>query len=365
MQWPHSVWLMVAVVALGCEKAPAVEESPEVFPVAAPGVGASITTEYVGKVEAVRHVEFRSRLRGVLEQQGVDEGQAVKAGQLLFSVSASEHQAELEQAKAAAESAVAELKGAQIALENTTMLFEKKVISAAEHQIAEAKVAELTARVRAAKAQASQAAVTLSWAELRAPFDGVVNRVPRKVGSLVAEGDLLTTLTDAREVFVYFRVSEREYLALTARGAPAQRQPVRLKLANGAPYAHEGVIDAVDSEFDRDSGTIAFRARFPNAALLLKHGATATVVLAGEARDSVVVPQLATFEVQENLYVYVVDEQDAVHARRIVPRVRLDDAFVLESGLGVGERIVLEGVHKLREGARITALAPVPPSASR
>lgn len=178
---------------------------------------------------------------------------------------------------------------------------------------------------------------------------------------MVAEEELLTTLTNTSEVVVYFRVSEQEYLDWAARAPEERPRTVALKLANGAPYAAEGVIDAVESEFDEQTGNLAFRARFPNEQGLLKHGATGKVVIRSALGEALLVPQRATFEVQENVYVYTVDASGTVHATRIVPRQRLGEHFVVESGLAETDRFVLEGVQQLKDGARIVARAEPSP----
>lgn len=345
--------LSAVVVACGGERVIA-STTPEEFIVATPTVGAVVEREFVGQVRAVRHVELRARARGVVEAAHVDEGQRVKAGQLLFTLGTRAVQQELERARATVASAVAELRAAQIAHDNTRMLFDRQVVSNAELELASAQVAALEARLREARAEEGHAEVNLSFGAVRAPFDGVINRLPRRVGSLVAEDELLTTLADTSEMHVYFQVSEQEYLALSRR-PQGMGAGVTLKLADGSVHPHAGSIDAVESEFDRATGNIAFRARFPNPDGLLRHGASGKVVLRESLDDAIVVPQQSTFEVQEHLFVFTVDDEDIVHATRLMPRARLADTFVVESGLAAGDRFVVEGAQRLRHGQRIVA----------
>lgn len=348
------------VALAGCDPE-VVKESPSEFPVGAPTVSSSwVDREYVGKVEAVRYVELRSRLKGFIEQLGVDEGQSVKAGQLLFAISARELGQEVKKARAAIDVAAAELEAAKVEQKNSKMLLEKSIASQTEYDLATARVAALSAKLEEARAQEGQAQINLSYGQLRAPFDGVVNRIPRKVGAMVSEEELLTTLTDTQEVFVYFRLSEQEYLDAAAAGGPPKS--VSLKLANGALYPEQGTVDAVETEFDEDTGNLALRARFSNKEGLLKHGSTGKVVVRTELGRTLVVPQAATFEIQELLYVYTLDAEDRARATRIVPRARLDEAFVVESGVTEKNRIVLEGVHKVREGQLVT-IRPGPEAA--
>jgi membrane fusion protein (multidrug efflux system) len=333
----------------------------EEFPVGSPSVGASFAREYVGQVQATRYVEFRARHKGVIERVGVDEGKRARKGQLLFAISAKELRQEVAKARAAVESAAAELKAARVEAGNTRLLVENKVSSRTELDAAEARLASLEAKVREAEAEADRAEVDLSLARIHAPFSGVVNRIPRKVGSLVLEDELLTTLTDTSEVFVYFRVSEQEYLAQAARVGAGRREPVSLVLADGTPYAHPGFIDTVESEFDKETGNISFRARFPNPQGLLRHGATGKIVIRSEDPAAVVVPQSSTFEIQEHLYVYTVAPDGVVHATLVTPRARTKVGLVLESGLDATARIVLEGAQRLKDGARIIAKAAPSP----
>jgi membrane fusion protein (multidrug efflux system) len=233
-------------------------------------------------------------------------------------------------------------------------LFEKRVVSPTEMALVDSKAQSLQAKLDVAKAEEGQAAINLGYAELRSPFDGVVNRTPKKVGSMVEEGELLTTVTDVSSILVYFAVSEREYLQY--RGGKEERaSEVRLKLVDGTLHEKPGVIDTVETEFDRKTGTIAFRARFPNEALLVRHGSSVKVLVKTWLKGALTVPQKSTFEVQEHVYVYAVDEKNQVRSRRIIPRMRIDDAYVIESGLTVNDRFVLEGLQKVKEGATIVA----------
>jgi RND family efflux transporter MFP subunit len=354
----------LALVLVACKAAPATE-AQDVFPIALPSrADAEYEREYVGEVQAVQRTEIRSRVKGRIESVGVDEGKAVKAGQVLFSIGSKQLQQELRRARAAAASAAAELKAAEVERTNTRMLLEKSVVSPAEMALLESKVQSLAARVEEARAQETYASINLSYAEVRAPFDGVVNRIPKKVGSLVEEGELLTTLTNPSEVFVYFRVSEQEYLEHAAAKEEGRPRTVSFKLANGELLSGVGTMDAVESEIDRNTGTIAFRARFQNQRQMLKHGSSGKIVVKSTFPDAVVIPQKSTFEVQDHVYVYVVDAEGRARARRIQPKVRLKDTFVVQSGLAAGERFIAEGIQKVKDGERIAIRTGSAPSVS-
>ncbi len=354
--------LALAILLAGCSsKSEAVElaaESRPAFPVASPVVADRfIEREYVAEIRAVRYAEVRSRIKGIVESVGVDEGQAVKAGATLFSIGARALRQDALVAKAAAVTAEAELRAGQVERENIQLLLDKNVVSKAEVAVLDSKIQTLRAKVEEARAGTGRAAVELGYATIKAPFDGVVNRIPHKAGSAVGEAELLTTIMDASEVHAYFRVSELEYLAYSA--ADERPKEVTLKLIDGSAFGSPGVIDAVETEFDAATGNIAFRAKFPNAAGTLKHGSSGKVVLKTELRGALLVPQKSTFEVQGQLFVYALDADNTARARRLVPKTRLGDAFVVESGLQKDDRFVLEGVQKVKEGSRID-VRPVP-----
>lgn len=294
----------------------------------------------------------------------VDEGQPVKANAPLFALNARELQQQVRKARAETKAAEAEFEVALVKQKNLQLLFDKQIISDAEMALLRSKVESLRAHIEESKVTEEQASAGLAFATLRAPFDGMVNRVRYRIGNLVSEDDLLTTLTDTREVLVYFRLSERDYLEYRANASEPQGQPannlgnlatqkVSLKLADGSPYPESGVIDAVESEFDRATGNLAVRARFVNAGQILKHGASGKIVLGNRLDNVLVIPQKSTFEIQGNLYVYALDENNVPRAQRIVTRARVNESFVVESGLKTADRFVVEGIQRIKEGVAI------------
>jgi len=348
--------LVAAALTVGCgQREVAAETSPPPrYPVVSPTVeDVTLEREYVAEIRAVRHAEVRSRVKGVLESVAVDEGQAVTAGQRLFTVNALVLARAERVARAATLGAKAELDAAELELQNTRLLRDGNVVSSAELAVVEAKVQTLRAKLQEAKANADRASVERSLAEVTAPFDGVINRIPRRVGSAISEDELLTTITDTAEVFAYFRITEREYLEYVTGTASAAPRRASLRLVDGSVFPFEGAVDAIANELDRSTGTLTYRARFPNPAGTLKHGSSGKVILTTELPGALLVPQRATFDVQGDLYVYVVDEGSVARARKLVVKARVGDAFVVERGLDRSERIILEGVQKVRDGARV------------
>jgi membrane fusion protein, multidrug efflux system len=188
----------------------------------------------------------------------------------------------------------------------------------------------------------------------QAPFDGLVGRFPCQRGSLVLKGETLTTLSDNSLMWVYFNVPEARYLEYMADVSQNKEDPkIELVLANGNKFQHVGKIGAIAAEFNTDTGDIAFRTDFPNPDRLLRHGQTGTVLINRVLKDAIVIPQRATFEILDKRYVYVVDMDHVAHQREIVIQNETEDLFVVKKGVGVGDKIVLEGVRLVRDGDKV------------
>lgn len=349
--------LALCLTAQACSPEKPVATSPETYPVISPVLkDTSYTSEYVAEIQAVRYVEVRSKIKGFIEKNHVDEGQSVKKDQLLFTLSFSEFEKELQKAEADYKAALADLKAADVEVNNVARLVEKNIVSRPELDVLQAKANALKAKVEEAVAHKEQVALHLSFAQIKAPYDGIINRIPHKMGSLVQEGDMLTSISDNREIFAYFNLSEIDYLNYIDN-AEEETKIVTLKLANNERYPHKGKIETIESEFDRETGNIAFRARFPNPEALLKHGANGKIIIKKQLKNALIIPQKSTFEIQDQLYVFVVDQDNTLHQRKIVPKMRFTDFYAVESGLTQEEKIVFEGVENAKEGAVIAPVA--------
>lgn len=300
----------------------------------------TLTQEYVCQIHSQRHIDVRALEMGYLEAIPVREGQQVKEGDLMFKVRPILYQAKLD-----AESAEARL--AQLEYNYTKKLHQDKVVSQNEVLLLEAKLAKAQAKVQLAAAE-------LDFATIRAPFDGIVDRLSHQQGSLVQEGESLTTLSDNSLMWVYFNVPEARYLEYMAELKEHKDDlKVELVLANGETFPHAGKIGAIEADFNNQTGNIPFRADFPNPDRLLRHGQTGNVVIRRVQNDAIVIPQRATFEVLDKRYVYVVDQDDVAHQREIVVQNELDDIYVIEKGLSVDDKIVLEGIRQVRDGEKV------------
>ncbi|WP_229366058.1 efflux RND transporter periplasmic adaptor subunit [Fibrisoma montanum] len=316
----------------------------------------TLQREYVSSLEAIRNVEVRARVSGFLEKIHVDEGQGVRKGQLLFTLNKAEYNAEADRARATLKSAMASEKTAAVEVERVKMLVDKKIISPSELQLAKAKLESARAQIDEARSALAKANLHLAHTNIRAPFDGVINRIPFKMGSLIEEGTLLTMVSDLHEVFAYFDVSEKEYLDflkknrnLVGKGG----QAVEMVLADASVYPQKGRIETMETIFDEESGTISLRARFPNPQRLLKHGSSGIIRLDNFMSDALLVPQRAVFEIQDKNYVYVVDAANRVKSKSFVPQSRVGKYYIVKSGLQPGERVVYEGIQNVKDGMQI------------
>jgi len=299
----------------------------------------SYTKEYVAQIQSFQNIEIRAKIDGYIETIHIDEGQLVKKGQLLFSIRPLQAQAELKKAKA--ESAKAEVE-----LTNVKKLAEKNIVSQSE-------LAMAVAKLEGAKAEVSLAEVELSYANVFAPFDGVIDRIKFKVGSLIDEGTMLTSLSNNKEMYAYFNVSEIEYLDYKNRKDSKDKDAVTLLLANGQAHKYVGNIQNIEGEFDNSTGNIAFRAKFPNPEYLLKHGETGKVQLTIDLKNALLIPQKATFEIQDKIYVYVVDDKNIIRSRNITIKQKMPNLYAVESGLAETDKILLEGLQSVKEDDKI------------
>lgn len=313
-------------------------------------------SEYVTDIHAVRNIEIRARVGGFLNKIYVDEGQEVKKGQPLFSINDEEYRAELAKAKAFLNTAIAEAKAAQLEVDKVRLLVEKKVISRTELEVAEAKLIAANSKIEEARSAEANAAIRLSYTHIKAPFDGLIDRIPLKAGSLIDQGSLLTTLSDNHEVYGYFNVSENEYLNyVKTRIHPRDNKnmKVHLVLADGSRYEYPGKIETMEGEFQQNTGSIAFRARFPNPEKLLKHGASGKIVVTRFIKNALIVPQKCVFEIQDKNFVFVLDSMNHVRMQSFIPYTRLSRFYIVQSGLKEQDKVVYEGLQNIREGDRI------------
>lgn len=299
----------------------------------------SFTKEYVSQIRSLKNIEIRAQEKGYLQNIYVDEGQHVHAGQILFRIMPRIYEAEYNKAKAEADIA-------NIELQNVETLASKNIVAPNEVKLAKAKYEQAKAEMEIAKAH-------LSFTEIRAPYDGVIDRIPLRLGSLVDEGELLTSLSDNSQMQVYFNVSEPEYLEYQTNKAGRADNSISLKLANNTILPYKGNVELIESEFENETGNIAFRARFPNPDNLLKNGQTGKVQMKIPLKNALVIPQKATYELQDRKYVFVLDKSGVLKSRNISITGAIPDLYIVGSGLQSTDVILLEGIQKVKDDDKI------------
>lgn len=297
------------------------------------------TLNYVCQIHSIRNIELRALEEGYLEEIYVDEGQFVKKGQKMFKIMPMLYEAELKKAQA-------EARVAEIEYQNAKSLADQNIISPNELALAEA-------HFNKAKAEVALAEVHLGFTTIKAPFDGIVNRLEAREGSLLEEGELLTSFSDNSKMWVYFNVPEAEYLDFQTNAKQGNMAQVSLLMANGKVFSETGRVETITGEFNNETGNIAFRATFPNPSGLLRHGETGSVLMSVPLNNSLLIPQKTTFEILDKRYVYVVGEDNVIHSRQISVLAELPHLFVVDGGLEEGDKILLEGLRLVRENQKI------------
>lgn len=303
------------------------------------------TQPYVCQIHSCQHIEVRALSSGYLQKIFVKEGQAVKKGDPLFKILPTLYQAR-------SDTEDAEVRQMQIELTNAEALLQKGYVSAPHIALKKAALAKAEAKLALAQAE-------LGFTDITAPFDGIVDRQRNQLGSLIEEGDVLTTCSDNSLMWVYFNMPEKDYLAYKADlekekdGSGSGHLQIELKLANHAIFPQKGKIGAIEADFNNTTGNISIRADFANPDRLLRNGQTGTVLIHNTMKNVVVIPQRATYEILAKRYAYVVDKDNVVHQRDITIQFAQDDIFVIEKGLEAGDKIILEGLRQVRNGDKI------------
>ncbi len=342
-----SIMLSALLLVVSCNNKKEEKEEATIYPVTTPvKMDTVIDKEFVAQIRSVKNIEVRAQEKGFLEKIYVDEGQYVHQGQTLFRIMPQLYQAELLKAKAEVEQATIELR-------NASTLANNNIVSKNERAMAKAKL-------DAANAEAKLAQIHLSFTDIKAPFSGIINRLPLRLGSLVDEGDLLTSLSDNTNMYTYFNVSEPEYINYQTNVATRGSQNVNLIMANGDTFPQSGEIQTITGEFDNETGNIAFRAKFPNPDKLLRNGQTGKVRMTLPLKNALIIPQKATYEIQDQKYVFVVDNKGVVKSRNIKVAYELPDVYVVGYGLSTGDKILLEGVQKVKDDQKVQVKAQDP-----
>lgn len=329
---------------------------------------ATTIKNYLGTIEGKVNVEIRPQVEGILEEIYADEGSFVEKGQQLFKVDASAYQEILNNTVATQNVAKARLENAKLEIERLKPLVDNDVISEvrlrsamSDYDVAKASLDQATAAVRSAQ-------INTGFTVITAPVSGYIGRIPKRVGNLVAKGDRepLTVLSDVQEVYVYFSMHESDFLYFSKLKAKEDSiQGVKntehrlnfpeatLVLADGEEYSQKGKVDAINGQVDRTTGAVSLRASFPNVGNILRTGSTGTLKISEVKKAVIQIPQVATSDLQDKTFVYVLDDNNQVKRRAITIKGKSKDNYIVSEGLRVGDRVLLSGLDKITDGSTI------------
>jgi membrane fusion protein (multidrug efflux system) len=348
-----------------CSPSPAAAPPPPPpsLPVATVLTGTDTTyQEYPASVEGTVNVEVRPQVNGALDKVFVDEGAFVKAGQLLFKINDQPYRAALNNAIAGQHAAEGAAANAQLEIEKLTPLVQNKVVSEYQLKTARAAFDVAKANIEQAKANVATAQINLAYTSIKAPVSGYIGRLLKKQGSLVAPADAepLTQLSDVHDVHVYFSLSEKDFVSFkeqypgnTLKDKLKQAPQVSLLLADNSAYSKQGRIDMIDGQFDKNTGAITLRASFDNPQGLLRSGNTGRIRLSLQHKDALIVPQSATIEMQDKVFVFAVADSNKVKKQVITIIGKSGNNYLVKDGVKAGQEIVLSGIDHLQEGTVI------------
>jgi membrane fusion protein (multidrug efflux system) len=358
--------LFFVVVLHGCNtatSAPVTEMPAQSLPVISLN-NYPVTTykEFTASLEGSRDIEIRPQVDGYLDKIYVDEGASVHKGQLLFHIDARPYQEQLNNTNANLQSAKAALESASINVEKLTPLVKNNVISEVQLKSAKAAYDATKANVEQAQAAVASARINVEFTNITAPADGFIGKIPQKTGSLVGRStaDALTILSETKEMHVYFSMSETDFLQFKKQNAGntieekiKQLPQVELVLSDNTIYPQKGKVEIVQGQFDKSIGTINFRATFPNTQGLLRSGNTGKIRVPQQTSTSIVVPQEATFEMQDKVFVFEVNDSSKVTGKPVTVSSRVGNYYVVTNGLKAGNKIVYSGLGRLQDGMKI------------
>ena len=354
---------MLAITSCGGQQQQQQAAAPQIATMKVAYGSSNLDRSYPATIKGRTDIAIRPQVTGFITKVHVDEGQKVSKGQVLFTLDQVQYNAAVESAAAAVKVAEAAVSTAQLTADNKKMLYGKNIISEYEWQMAENALAQAKAQLAQAQAGLTNAKKNLAYTVVSSPSNGVVGSIPNREGSLASpSAAALTTVSDNAEVYAYFSLNEKDILALTDNGAVSlekrikEMPQVRLQLADGTIYPEAGKVTTISGVIDNATGAANVRALFPNVNGMLRSGSTGKVLIPNVADSVIIIPQKATFEIQDRRYVYVVNDSNKTVSTHVkVMEVNDGKNFVVQSGLNDGDRIVIEGVGtSVKNGMVIT-----------
>ena len=368
------IGMCISILLYGCGAGsggndPRKQERPTLSVAKVQRSDATVTTGYAALIEGRVNVEIRPQVDGTLQNIYVDEGAFVKAGQPLFRIDDQVYREQYNGALASQHAAEARLVAAKIDMDKLVPLVQSNVVSDIQLKSAQANYQVAQAAVEQAKAALRSASVNLAYTVIKAPVSGYIGKIPFRIGTLVTKNQTgwLTMLSDISEVYAYFSMSELDFIRFRKQFAGASMQqtlhqvpPVSLLLADGSRFSEKGSLTTVSGQFDQATGSVRVRAVFPNRQGLLRSGNTGTVVMESVYQQALMVPQASTVELQDKVFVFLLDKGNKVRKQAITVSARTNDSYVVGSGLNEGDTFVMVGVDKLQDGAVITPVRSTP-----
>lgn len=336
---------------------------PKPFPVqSAEKENIIIYTEYAANIEGEQNIEIRPKVDGFVDKIYIDEGSEVKKGQILFKLSAETLNQQVNAANANIEVAKAQVVSAQVEVDKITPLVNKNIISPVQLKSAESNLNAAKAQLIAAKADYMNAKENLDYTIIKSPVDGIIGSIPYRVGSLVGrtETQPLTTVSNIKNVYAYFSLNEKQLLQFnrqlngnSVKDMIKALPEVELILADGSTYDQKGKIETINGMVNPRTGSVSYRAIFPNPSNLLRSGISGKVKLPSNKNKVIVLPQKSTFELQGKHFVYLLDKENKVKSKEVFISETIDNDFIVEGGIAEGQVFVSDGLIKLREGMQI------------
>ena len=353
----------ISLMLVSCGQNKTAEKAPVDYPtMKVERTDRSLTTNYAATVTGCQTVEIRPQISGILTGIRIKEGDAVRKGQVLFEIEPAQFQAAYEIAQANVHSAEASVSTAQMVLDSNQELYNERVISDFELNTAKNDLAEAKAKLNLAKAQLDKALTDLSYTMVKSPVNGVASMIPYRAGTLVSSSIIepLVTVSDDAKVYAYFSMAESDMLNLVHKygsidEAIKEMPEVEFRMNNGEIYPLKGHIDAVSGTINSSTGAISFRAVFPNPQRLLRDGGTGAVIIPTDFTDCIAIPQSATYELQDKIFVFKVIDNKAVSTEITVMPESNGREYIVTSGLEPGDIIVSEGAGLMREGTVVNA----------
>ena len=354
MKTAIALWCIVAV---GCKQSPVIQQSSGYATMTVFTSEKTLSNNYSASIRGKQDIDIYPQVSGFITKLCVAEGESVKKGQVLFIIDQVPYQAALNTAIANVEAAKASVATAQLTYESKQELYKNKVVSEFDLKTAYNTLLSAKAQLAQAEAQEVNARNNLSYTEVKSPSNGVIGTLPYRVGALVSASlpKPLTTVSDNSEMYVYFSMTENQILSLvnqsgTLEKALEEMPEVDLQLSNGQAYAHKGKIDAISGTIEAGTGVISVRATFPNPEQMLRNGSSGKVIFPYNKENVIIIPQEATFEVQDKVFAYKVVDGKATSTQLQVYPIDNGKEYVVEKGLEKGDIIIAEGAGLIQEG---------------